>query len=880
MRLYFQLFILIFLFAGIEPFASAQIPVPYSIIFDNLNDTAGWTHHAISGTDDWVMGEPTKSYLNQAFTWPNAWVNFLTGNAATNSNRVLETPAFNLSDQTKHYAFSFYQKRKYLSGPGYYVEYSFNNGQTWQILYTTTAKSKNWQTNSGFTSNAYNSFVCSAYELFALQGQNNVRFRFRLNTNNSADEGWLIDNFSITEDYTNVYSQAGDTIRISTNCTHIYPTTILGLDNQYQNAYNITTNCYISTDTILDAADLLVGSKATFTSQTITNWYATLNVPSGLTAGQYYLLYQHDALNVVAEINESDNFGYDVLFLDPVLPLPFTDDFENSPIPWNTVLGGNATMLVWQKGKGYLHHLEDAHSGKNAWHTSKSNNFNFSSCGSTCNIQYVESPYIDLSSGNGTNVLNFWFKTDVEMAGRSLEYSENCGLNWIHMLYLPHNNEDEWDYKNISLNQLSYSNNIKFRFKYSADYIRSEGMIFDDVYIGPPKPDLSIEGNLLNRFASASLLIDTLKYKLCNSGKVAAPVTVTSFFWSADTIFDSSDQFLGSKQEAMLPDTSMEWRYFAYAKPTFTEGNYCIFYVLDSLNTIEEMRETNNNGYFAVSLENPESYPYFNDFENNTDGWRHNATLGTDSWRWGVPAGNVLSTAFSGTKSWISNTTGALPSLSRMHLYSPLIDLSSSMHPVIAFDMKLNCDGICNCFEAKANMSYSVDGGASWLVLDTTSQSYNKWYYPLEYEDYDGNDYLYQFPGYTNLLFASNEWTFSDFNTYNGRDTKRNTRYVLDMTFLAGQPNVRFRFNLGTLHNASLPIPFEGALIDNFKVAEANTDLMVDEEKPLMISSMAHSIKLLTWTSQNQTGEMLTLQDGTPYRNLQRENSLSTFMLR
>ena len=37
---------------------------------------------------------------------------------------------------------------------------------------------------------------------------------------------------------------------------------------------------------------------------------------------------------------------------------------------------------------------------------------------------------------------------------------------------------------------------------------------------------------------------------------------------------------------------------------------------------------------------------------------------------------------------------------------------------------------------------------------------------------------------------------------------------------------------------------------------------------------------VLTWTSQNQTGEMLTLQDGTPYRNLQRENSLSTFMLR
>jgi hypothetical protein len=858
--IYIRLFALVFSL-GLINHSNAQIPVPYTNNFDNIGDTVGWAHHAISGTDDWVRGQPNKISFTVAYTWPNVWVSNLTGNAAANSNRELRTPAFNLSDLTKHYAFSFYHQRKNQSTLGYYIEYSINNGQTWQILYSPTAKSKNWQSSGGFNSAFYNSFQYSAYELYALQGQNNVMFRFRHVTGVTAGEGWMIDNFSIAEDYTNVFSDAEDTIRISTNCTSINPVTTLGLDNQYQKSYNIVTNCYISSDTILDASDILLGSKTTFTSSTNTNWYASFPVPAGLTAGQYFFLYQFDATNVVPEINENDNVGYDVLFIDPVFPVPFHDDLENSPVPWTTVLGSNATMLVWEKGKGYFHHLEDAHSGTNAWHTSKSNSFNFSGCGTTCNTQYVVSPFIDLASGNGSNVINFWFKRDMELADRSLEYSSNCGLNWSNLTYIYENRNDEWDYRNVSLNQLSASNNIQFRFKYSATYIRSEGMIFDDVYVGPPKPDLSVEGDVINRFGHSAQTVDTIKYRVCNSGLIAAPASQTAFFWSTDSILDASDQYLGSKQEAMLADTAMEWRYFGYTRPTAVAGTYYIFYLLDSTNTIDEMRESNNTGYFRVSLENSQAYPYFNDFESDIDGWKHNASLGTDSWRWGQAAGNVLNTAFSGTKAFISNTTGAVPSMSRMHLYSPVIDLSSSTHPVISFDMKMHCDGLCHCFEAKTNMSYSMDGGATWLLLDTTNQSFNYWYYPLEYEDYDGKDYMYQQPSNTILLFKPVEWTFADGSSYNGRDTRRNTRYVLDVPFLAGNANVRFRFNTGTLKNASLPIPFEGALLDNFRISEASTDFVLDEVKPLMISSLSHQIKFAMniYNQGNYYGEPTTV---------------------
>ena len=74
-----------------------QLSVPYYNTFDNPVDTAGWTHYAISGTDDWEMGIPSGQYLNAPYSYPGAWVTNLEGQYTGHSTMVLVSPSFDFS---------------------------------------------------------------------------------------------------------------------------------------------------------------------------------------------------------------------------------------------------------------------------------------------------------------------------------------------------------------------------------------------------------------------------------------------------------------------------------------------------------------------------------------------------------------------------------------------------------------------------------------------------------------------------------------------------------------------------------------------------------------------------------------------------------------
>ena len=71
-------------------------------------------------------------------------------------------------------------------------------------------------------------------------------------------------------------------------------------------------------------------------------------------------------------------------------------------------------------------------------------------------------------------------------------------------------------------------------------------------------------------------------------------------------------------------------------------------------------------------------------------------------------------------------------------------------------------------------MSYSVDGGATWIVLDTTSQSFKGFGYYMNYDSYGGMDKLAAVPGYTQEMFAYSERAFYLVNEeYESRDADR-----------------------------------------------------------------------------------------------------------
>lgn len=818
--------------------ALSQIIPPYSNNFDNNSDTTGWSHIATFGIDDWELGTPSKTNFNSAYSTPNAWVTNLDSNYAGNSGRSLVTPFFDLSDTLVNYVLSFYQKRN-INGVSDYLSFEYSHGinGSWQLLIDSNTLAVNWQGTSGFTGNYYSVFQLSRIRLRFIQGVDSIRFRFRFNSGIVGSEGWMIDNFSIGTEYFNIYAVPHDTIFVSQHCSNFTLTTTLGFNNQYSTPVFNTTNYYLSVDSILDLTDTLIASHSANIYGTITNWSQTLPVLTGLSAGNYYIFYQHDANDSLIENDESDNTSYAILSVDSVYTLPYLNDFEDSTNLFKAYPNTAGQTLIWELGKGYRHHLENTHSGKKAWHTSKSiyNDYTISN-------QFIQSLYTDLTSASGNIVLNFWFKNDNGL--NKIQSQSSCNGAWTALATIPYCTNDEWDFMNITLNSFSTSDNFRFRFNYINSYLDYEGLIIDDVYLGIEKPDLSIEYDKVNRTTSTQTSTDSVKYYLTNSGGISAASSATVFYWSIDSVFDGSDVFLGTKQEQVLNGSQRTWTNFSFLKPTLSAGVYYIFYFLDHSNDLDEMRENNNSGYFILNQQPTVTVPYYNDFETQVDGWRHNSTLGSDDWYWGTPTGNVLDTAFSGIKTWTNSNSGSMSPMSRMHLYTPPFDFSSSTNPVLEFDMKLESHESCSCNEGKMNMSYSIDGGATWIVLDKTNESFDRWYYFYEYDDWGGIDDYYYLPIYSDILFDNQEKAFAPYNTYNSRDADRCTHYVLDLGFLAGQPDVQFRYNIASELNDSLVTngPVEGALIDNFTIREKFIDLCVNYKKSLMMSSLSQKI--------------------------------------
>jgi hypothetical protein len=820
--------------------AISQETVPYYNNFDAPNDTSGWNHYAISGIDDWEAGPPT----NGAFSPSNCFVTGLDGSFEGNSNRVLETPVFDLSNTQVDYSLSFYHKRQaVVANNYYYLEYSLDDGISWSMLDNASTQKKNWQSASGFSNNFYSSYQHSAINLGFLQGNSQVTFRFRFQSGAANGQGWMIDNFSIAEETYNITAYPGDSIFIAQNCLQFNVSSLFGFYNQYSDPFYNATNFYFSNDPLLDVQDVLLETNYVNTAVSIENYENEIVLANELNVGEYYILYQHDALDSLVESNEFDNVGYAVLHVDTVLNMPYIEDFEGTGFPWKVISPDPDFIPVWENGSGYRHHIEGAHSGDFAWHTSKTMYFNDDTNTSNSNIQYIESPSIDLASDTGDIVMNLWFKNEIEANVYHVEHKLACGEFWSTLFTFPAEAEDEWDFFNEDLAPLIPYSTAKFRVKFTSSYLNPEGLIFDDVYVGRSKPDLTIERDKSDRFTATSTPDLDLKYYFFNSGTEDVAEAITTFYWSTDNVLDAGDQLLGTKTENNISAESRFWTSFVLTKPTATIGTYYIFYVLDEALLVDEMRENNNMGYFTLYQQDIMALPYFNDFEVDVNNWRHDATLGSDDWFHGIPQGQIAGMAFSGEKAWISADTGYVTPMSRMHLYTPVFDLTTLQNPVMEFDMLHPLHDNCLCSRAELNMSYSVDGGATWQVLDTTNNSYNRWYYPIEYES--GVDQNYYLANSSYLMFATGEKSFVTADQYNSRDASRNTRYIIDLAFLHEYTAVQFRYNMAAdfVDASYTNTKLDGVLIDNFSIGESYVDLLVEYQKHLMISSLSNQLR-------------------------------------
>ncbi|HEY0030946.1 MAG TPA: CARDB domain-containing protein [Bacteroidia bacterium] len=830
-------------FTFVIQFAKAQIIPSYNQHFDSAA-CSGWTHYALMGADQWERGIPNDMYLNDASSAPNVWATDLDGPVGLYAVMVLETPSFDLSDMSRQFLLNFSYQISATGSQGGNIDYSTDGGVNWNILNGTAAEKTNWYNNASciglyseptWSYSSTSTFVISTHNLAFLQGEPNVKFRFKYGSSAAGGDGWAIDNFSIIENAPNIRGAQGVTFKASKHFLNFDVVTPLLYTGTSLPVVNNTTNYYFSKDAIFDAADSLLGTKSQAIIGSIGNWSKTFGMVPNLYYGDYYIFCQHDAANNLLENSETDNVGYCILHIDSTFLIPeYEEDFEDSVDFWSTNAfyssSGAARSSNLTKGDNNIPRLEHTHSGTKSWYMQNipaTSSYIFEEC--------LESPYLDLRPAPN-NVVCFWHRGRYQyFYGASASFFDMSNTAATPIFppgqNIPPPRVNDWDCHCFSIAALNTAKNAKIRFRTKSPTSSSHGLInLDDIYIGQPKPDVSIE-HKKTIYTPQNLVIDTLRYVFYNSGLAYANASNSKFYWSADSILDGSDVLIADVSELGQNDTSFNIRKVAYTKPTTAAGNYYIVYSLDAGNALAEMRENNNSGFYKVVQDTLLPLPYSNDFESQTIGWSHNASILSDDWICTTPTG-VLSPAFSGTKAWITKSDGIISPGSRMHLYTPSFDFSTISYPVLEFDMRSHLYN-------RMNLSYSIDEGASWIVLDT-SQSFCRWYYTMRFEDWAGRDF-YQGPAGSGFFYKAQEWCFTSIYEYNTREVSRNTRYILDLRFLTGIKNVKFRYNIASDVTPSV-YPY-GAMIDNFTIRDAFIDLEVVGKKSLMMSSLSQNIK-------------------------------------
>jgi len=187
-----------------------NIPVissfPHSQNFEAGNGS--WIGGGLSSS--WAWGIPSGTVINSAASGQRAWVTNLGGDYNNDEESYLQSTCFNFTGiQNASLSFSL----NYDTEPTYdgmNVQYSTNNGLTWQVL-GTVGSGTNWYTSASVSSSngpvwdgSSNGWVRVSHPLAVLNNQASVRLRFVFTSDPSVTgEGIAIDSVQITTGISN-----------------------------------------------------------------------------------------------------------------------------------------------------------------------------------------------------------------------------------------------------------------------------------------------------------------------------------------------------------------------------------------------------------------------------------------------------------------------------------------------------------------------------------------------------------------------------------------------------------------------------------------------------------------------------------------------------
>ncbi len=315
-----------------------------------------------------------------------------------------------------------------------------------------------------------------------------------------------------------------------------------------------TTKFYLSTDTTLDAGDILLGSRAipALPASTTNSGSTTLTIPTGLAGGIYYVIAKADADNAVTEFNENNNIA----------------------VSAGTIFGG-PDLIVWLDLPASATAAPLA-AGSTISITDITKNDGTIEAGASTTKFYLSS---DTTLDAGDIFLGSRAVTALA-AGASSSVSTPLtlpvGIGGAYYIIAKADADN-------AVGEYNEGNNITVTSR--------------TIFIGP---DLIVWIDLPGTVSSAApgstlVLTDFTR----NDSSSPAGASTTKFFLSTDTSLDVGDIFLGSRAVPALAAGAMDSGSTTITIPTgLAGGTYYIIAKADAENVVPEFNEGNN---FTVS---------------------------------------------------------------------------------------------------------------------------------------------------------------------------------------------------------------------------------------------------------------------------------------
>ncbi|MEH2443592.1 CARDB domain-containing protein [Nostoc sp.] len=314
------------------------------------------------------------------------------------------------------------------------------------------------------------------------------------------------------------------------------------------------TKFYLSQDLSLGSEDIFLGDD--YVDNILSGYYrsesTTLTISNSVAAGSYYLVYQADGYNYVAESNENNNAVADVINITkPDLIV------QNTSNPSSAAAGSSIQLNYQIKNQG------------NASAVASNTKFYLSQ---------------DLNIGNEDVYLGYDYVSGIAAGNYSSESTT-----------------------------LTLGSNITAGNYYLAYVADGDGNVAESnetnngiagvITITPaPKSDLIVQNTSAPSTASVGGTIQ-LSYQVKNQGVGGAVATTTKFYLSKDTAFSNDDVLLGSDGvNAIAAGATSSETASVIINNAIATGNYYLLYQADGAGNAVESNETNNFASKAIAI--------------------------------------------------------------------------------------------------------------------------------------------------------------------------------------------------------------------------------------------------------------------------------------